>query len=539
MTTTTQTPDPTNPRPFPPPHADSGGAYKDFDEELFAKGFNGMLLRRILSFAAPYRRQLVTAFMATLLFTAAEVSIPLVIRGVIERAQVVPSDGVGLLVAIGAAVFLGFTLMRFIATFLQENIVGRVGELIVVDLRRAMFLHMQRISLSFMDKTEVGRIMSRLQGDTAALAEFIETSVSAAREFVMLIAIMSVLLFLDWRLGLVTLSVLPVLLIVRIFWLPLARKAFVYSRITSSRVSGTLAENINGVRVVEGMNRQEVNHRLFDEVARENLRSQLRAARFSQMMIPTVDTLTGLAFAGVIVFGGWLASLPSAGITVATMIAFFLYVQRFFDPIRTLTLQYNIFQRAMASGERIFEVMDVPLEIQDKPNSLSPKRIKSSVELKNVTFGYLPNVPVLKNISLKADSGETVALVGPTGSGKTSITALIHRFYEVWEGSVRVGGHDVRDLTQESLGRHVAMVLQEPFLFTGTVLENIRYSSHWATREDIIQAADKVGAHGFIMQLQNGYETVMDQRGGNLSIGQRQLISFARAIVGRCGDIGA
>jgi ATP-binding cassette subfamily B protein len=214
------------------------------------------------------------------------------------------------------------------------------------------------------------------------------------------------------------------------------------------------------------------------------------------------------------------------------MVAFLFYIQRFFDPIRSLTLQYSVMQRAMASGQRIAEVLDVPVDVKDRPDAiaLSPDT-DGSVEFKNVTFGYRKGQPVLKNISFRVDPGETVALVGPTGSGKSSAMALAHRFYDVWEGQVLVGRHDVRDLTQQSLGQQVAMVLQEPFLFSGSVLDNIRYNKVEATRDDVVRAAQAVGAHDFIMRLPEGYESVLEQRGGNLSLGQRQLISFARALV--------
>jgi ATP-binding cassette subfamily B protein len=231
----------------------------------------------------------------------------------------------------------------------------------------------------------------------------------------------------------------------------------------------------------------------------------------------------------VIVVGG--SMVLSQRLDLGVMVAFLFYVQRFFDPIRSLTMQYSVMQRAMASGQRAFEVLDVPLDIKDKPDAQAPAEIDGSVEFQNVTFGYAPDQPVLRNVSFRIEPGETVALVGPTGSGKTSTTSLAHRFYDVWEGQILVGGIDVRDLTQASLGRHVAMVLQEPFLFTGTVFENIRYRTTEATREGVEAAARAVGAHDFITRLPQGYDTPLEQRGSNLSLGQRQLLSFARAIV--------
>ena len=214
------------------------------------------------------------------------------------------------------------------------------------------------------------------------------------------------------------------------------------------------------------------------------------------------------------------------------MVAFLFYIQRFFDPIRSLTMQYSVMQRAMASGHRLTEVLDVEVDVKDAPNATPlGNSDDGSVEFRNVTFGYNPEHPVLKDVNFRVNSGETVALVGPTGSGKSSSMALIHRFYDVQDGAVFVGGRDVRDVTQKSLGRHIAMVLQEPYLFTGTVRENIRYATDWADDDAVKEAAVAVGAHDFIEALPQGYDTMLAERGSNLSLGQRQLLSFARALV--------
>jgi ATP-binding cassette subfamily B protein len=299
---------------------------------------------------------------------------------------------------------------------------------------------------------------------------------------------------------------------------------------TNSITNGALAEAIHGVRAVQGMHRQSVNFGLFDDKAYTNLQSHLTAARYAQVMVPIVDTLTGMAMAIVIIVGG--SMVLNHRLDVGVMVAFLFYIQRFFDPIRSLTMQYSVMQRAMASGQRLTEVLDVPVDIVDAPDAKALLGdMDGSVEFRDVVFGYNPKHPVLKNVSFKVNPGETVALIGPTGSGKSSSMALIHRFYEVQQGQVLVGGHDVRSLTQDSLGRQIAMVLQEPFLFTGTVLENIRYNKAEATREEIIEAAQAVGAHEFITRLADGYDTVLGERGGGLSLGQRQLVSFARALV--------
>lgn len=497
------------------------------EEEVFGAAFDGRIVRRIWQFVYPYRRKMVVAVAAVLLFTLSQVAIPLIIRFAIDHGMATGSRGAltGAAIAFAAAI-----LVNYGASWVQETVVGKAAEDVLFDMRRAMFAHLQRVSLSFMDKTEVGRLMSRLQGDVNSMQEFMETSVLSVGDIALLAGIITVMLLLDVRLALLTLSVMPVLFVVRLWWLPRARDAFMAAHETNSVANGALAEGIHGVRTVQSMGRQQLNLRLYDDKAHGNLRSHLRAAKYAQVMVPIVDTLTGVAMAVVIVVGG--SMVLGNTLDIGIMVAFLFYIQRFFDPIRSLTLQYSVMQRAMASGHRIAEVLDIPVEIEDRPDAvdLSPAT-DGSVEFRDVTFGYRSGQPVLKNVSFRVNPGETVALVGPTGSGKSSAMALVHRFYDAWDGQVMVGGHDVRDLTQESLGQQVAMVLQEPFLFSGSVFENIRYHKVDATLDAVIRAAKAVGAHDFIARLPDGYETVLDQRGGNLSIGQRQLISFARALV--------
>lgn len=499
------------------------------EEEMFGRAFDKSILRRIWAFVRPYRARVVITIAAMLIFTGTQLLIPLIIRYAIDQGMnPARTDRSAQLAAVGA--FVLAILVNFAAGYMQETVVGKVAETVLFDIRRAMFGHLQKVSLSFMDKTEVGRLMSRLQGDVNSIQEFLETSVYSVGDVALLFGIVFVMLTLDFRLGLLTLSVLPVLVIVRIVWLPRARDAFMAAHETNSVVNGALAEAIHGVRTVQSMDRQQVNFILFDDKAHANLRTHLIAAKYALVMVPIVDGLTGLAMAAVIVVGG--SMVMNGRIDVGVLVAYLFYIQRFFDPIRSLTLQYSIMQRAMASGKRLTDVLDVKIDVQDKPNAevLSPE-MDGSVEFRDVTFGYDPNRSVLKNVSFRVNPGETVALVGPSGSGKSSAMALVHRFYDVQEGQVLVGGHDVRDLTQESLGRQVAMVLQEPFLFTGTVFENIRYQKMEATPDKVIEAAKAVGAHDFIMSLADGYHTQLGERGDNLSLGQRQLISFARALV--------
>ena len=509
-----------------PPRA-SVGSHR-IEEEIFGKAYDPKTVRRIWAFVRPYRLKIYLSVAAVLIFTATQLAIPLIIGRAIDSGMTEGGNSTNLLWSVIAFGFV--VLVNFAASFVQETEVGKVAENVLFDMRRAMFAQLQRVSLSFMDKTEVGRLMSRLQGDVNSMQEFLETSVISVGYMVLLVGIVVVLLSLDFRLGLLTLSTMPILFVVRIFWLPPAKRAFWAAHETNSITAGAMAEGINGVRTVQNLDRQKVNFDLFDDKAYANLRTQLTGSRYAQVMVPIVDSLTGSAMAIVVVVGGSLAL--NGQLEIGVIVAFLFYIQRFFDPIRSLTMQYSIMQRAMTSGRRITEVLDIPASITDKPDAVTlTGDMDGSVEFRNVGFAYDPDRPVLKNVSFTVKPGETVALVGPTGSGKTSAMALVHRFYEVQSGAVLVGGHDVRDITQQSLGEQVAMVLQEPFLFTGSVFDNIRYNNASATRQDVIEAATAVGAHEFIERMPQGYDSILEQRGSNLSLGQRQLLSFARALV--------
>lgn len=498
------------------------------EEEIFGRVFDGRVVSRIWEFVEPYRRKVWIAVAAVLVFTLSQLTIPLLIGMAIDRGMV-PGAPNGLLLGI-IAIFALAIAVNYAASLVQERVTGQMAEDVLFDIRRKMFSHLQRVSLSFMDKTEVGRLMSRLQGDVNSMQEFLETSIQSVGDIALLIGIVAVMLWLDWQLAGLVLLVLPVLFGVRVLWLARARAAFMAAHEANSVTNGALAEAIHGVRAVQAMGRAPLNAELYGKLAGRAYQAQLRASRLAQIMIPIVDSLTGIAMATVVVAGGLM--VVSGRIEVGVMVAFLFYIQRFFDPIRSLTMQYSVMQRAMASGHRLTEVLDVEVDVTDAPDAvaLGPQD-DGSVEFRNVTFGYDPDQPVLQDVSFKVKSGERVALVGPTGSGKSSSIAMIHRFYDVQAGSVLVGGRDVRGVTQESLGRHIAMVLQEPYLFTGSVMDNIRYASHWASDADVVAAATAVGAHEFIQAMPEGYATQLEERGSNLSLGQRQLLSFARALV--------
>jgi ATP-binding cassette subfamily B protein len=497
----------------------------DRAEEVFTR-FDSGVVARLWSYVRPYRATLMLAWLSVALYTAVQVAIPVMVRFAVDAAVGTSTHGLAEVLAW----FAGLVALNAGLNFHQEWIAARLAQRVIFDLRRAMFAHLQAVSLGTLDRTQVGRLMARLAGDVNSLQEFMESSVSALGDFCLLAGIVGVLLWMDLRLGALTLAVLPLLVVMRVVWIPWARRSFTRAREASSAVNAALAENINGIRTVQESRRQAVNLARYERRAHANLDAQIGSARASQLMVPAVDLLTGIAMAIVVVVGGH--SVLAGTLGVGTMVAFLFYVQRFFDPIRTLSMQYTVMQRAMAAGHRIFEVLDIPLTIVERPGApaLAPD-FEPRIELDHVTFGYREGQPVLHDVTLTIEPRQTVALVGPTGSGKTSIASLIHRFYDVWSGAVRVGGRDVRELGLESLGRQVGMVLQEPFLFSGSVLDNIRYGMPGATREAAIEAARAVRAHDFIMRLPGGYDAPLGQRGRNLSVGQRQLLSFARALL--------
>ena len=527
MTSTSNTSPPTQePKRKRPSNAEEKHSQlHESDEEMFAQ-LDSTVFKRFFYYSHPYKKAMFTATLAVIGFTLANLSIPLLVKFGIDSAI---RKGDSSLLSIIAISLVGVAGIYWFTNFLQSVLITRVALTVLYDIRADMFLQLQRLALSFSDKTPIGALMSRMFGDVGALQEMLESSIEIIGDVLTLVGIIVILLVLDFQLAIVTLAIVPALFLIRIIWQPIARRAFLRMRRNSSVVGVYLDQNVSGIRVVQALNRQKENHGIMDGKVRTYFWSAVKASRLGGVLMPTVELMTGVALAIVLIVGG--GRVISESIEIGTMVAFLLYVQRFFEPIRTLTMHYALLQRAVASGHRIFELLDIPLEISDKPDAKPITDVRGRVEFKNVTFGYKTERPILRNISFVAEPGQTIALVGPTGSGKTSITALAHRFYDVQEGAISIDGQDIRDVTQESIGDVMGMVLQEPFLFSKTVLENIRYNTLHSTREEVVDACKIIGAHEFVMRLNNGYDTTLEQRGSNLSVGQRQLLSFARALV--------
>ena len=498
------------------------------EDQRYGSVYNPTVIARFVPYVLPQKWLMVGATVSMLAFTASQVAVPWIIKVGID-SYIIVGDFAGLTFIV--ALFLGNAVLNWGSNYAQELFLARAGQAVLYGLRREMFSHLQRLSLTFYDKTEVGRVMSRVQGDVYQLQEFMHVGVMTFGDFLTLVGIVVALLLMDVQLGLVSMAVIPILVIVMAVWQPLAIRSFIRVRRAASTINGSLNENISGVRVVQSMNRQESNLRKFDEINREGLDSGLKATRLSIGLLPPVDFLTALAIGLTLFFGARMVS--ASDLEIGTLIAFVLYIQRFFDPVRNLTMQYTALQRAMASGSRIFELLDIQPDLLDSEDAEDLPTIKGEVECKDVSYGYAEGRDVLHDVNLHIDPGQTVAIVGPTGAGKTTLVSLLSRFYDVerGRGAILVDGRDIRDVTRKTLVGQMSMVLQEPFLFSGTVRDNIKYNRTDATEAQMIEASKAVGAHEFIQRLEDGYDTYLQERGVNLSLGQRQLISFARAIV--------
>jgi len=512
------------------------GRADGWDYNELGKVYDARLVARLIPFLAPYKARAVVALIAVIVVSITQYAQPYIMARGVEYVLESLRDGED---ASGAVQNLGILLVAmaiigFVAMYVQRRMTGYMGHGLLLHLRQMMFRHLNRLSMRFYDNEEVGRVMSRVTSDVVTLQELMTSgALNVLSDIVGLALIIGFMFALDAQLALVSLSVVPVLVIFMWVWQGFAARAFIRTRIAIATVNSNLNENVSGVRVVQSMGREEANLRHFGRLNDENLNTNLDAARLQAVVMPTVEILSSLASALVLVvigirtFNGDLAAAQAVGFATG----FLLYIQRFFNPVRDITLQYTQLQRAMAGAHRIFEVLDTVPEIQDAPNAIELSDVQGRVDFNHAKFHYVEGSPVLRDFDLHVEPGETIALVGHTGAGKTSVTALIPRFYDIQEGELLIDGHPIKDIKLASLTRHISIVLQEPYLFSGTIADNIRYGRLDATDEQIRAAAEAVGADLFINQLDEGYETILHERGQNLSVGQRQLISFARALV--------
>ena len=496
----------------------------DGDSPLHAR----QVFMRLVSYLGSDRRRAALALAAMVVSLGIAAALPWLVKlGIDEYITKGDGDLSGLDRI--ALIFGAMTLVYSVFYYGYQRILASVEQRLLYNLRMALFNHLQRLSVAFYDRNSVGRVMSRIQNDVQQLERFTRDVIYMQSMSLGMVAFAAAMLVMDVRLGLITMAVALLLLPFLHVWQRFARMSFVMVRKTIADVNAKLQENLSGVRVIQSLNREKTNIRSFGEANTESLDANLKASRFFAILVPSVQTVTALALALMVYFGGSMVQDGSLGAGV--LVAFAMYIWSFFKQVDFLTERYAELYRGMASGGRIFELLDVEPEVVDKPHATELPPVRGEVRYEGVGFHYIAGIPVLQDIDLHVQPGETVALVGPTGAGKTTMVALLLRYYDTTQGRITVDGHDIRDVSQDSLARQMGVVLQEPFLFSGTVKENIRYNRAKATDEDVVRVAKAVGAHEFITRLEQGYDTPLQERGINLSVGQRQLVSFARALV--------
>ncbi|HEY7349080.1 MAG TPA: ABC transporter ATP-binding protein [Ktedonobacterales bacterium] len=496
------------------------------DEDIYGK-FDLQLIRRFGPYLARYRAASIASVILMLLYTGLNVAYPFLIGVAID--DFISRSNLGGL-AIASAGLVALNIVMWLAQYWQVWSMSWVGEQVLYHLSSDMFAHLQRLSLSFYDHTQIGRVMSRLQSDVDVLEGLLSSGLlSILSSLLALIGIIGAMLIMNVSLALLAFTVLPLMIGIAAFWQKHAQRSFRVTRAAISLVNATLQENISGMRVIQSMVREDRNREEFDDLNAYNRDTNLTASKIAALVLPLVEVVAAIAIVITLFYGSVLISRGS--LSVGVLVAFILYIYRFFDPIRDLSQQYTQLQRSGVAAERIFQILSIPVEITDRPNAKVLPQIKGDVEFREVVFGYKPEAPVLQGLNLSIKAGQTAAIVGHTGAGKSTIASLLSRFYDVQQGAVLIDGYDVKEVTQSSLRSQIGIVLQEPFLFTGTIRDNISYGRLEATDEEIEEAARVIGVHDIIIQLPRGYETPIRERGRNLSVGQRQLISFARALL--------
>jgi ATP-binding cassette, subfamily B, bacterial len=475
----------------------------------------------------PYKTRTILSVFSLLLATATALLPPLLAKYAVDDG-ISQNDLRKLYWIVGAFLLAG--LANWGMSYVQTYLTGWVGERILADLRNKLFGHLQRLSLGFFERNRAGVIISRLTNDVEALDQLVTDGVSSLVQNSLTLIGTAILLFiLDWRLALATLAVIPFMSIATVLFRARSTRAYRAVRERLGLVTATLAEDIAGMRMVQAFTREQQNMRNFRTVTERYRESNMETVVLNGWYFPFVDLLSSVALAIVLGYGGHLYF--NSDVTIGTLFAFMLYVQNFFDPVQQLSQLYGTFLSATAALDKIMDVLDEEPEVLDRPGTEALPQVQGHIQFEDVRFSYRTGPEVLHGLDLDVAAGTTVALVGHTGAGKSTIAKLLARFYDPTGGRITVDGHDLSDVTQHSLRRQLGIVPQEGFLFAGTVTENIAFGRPEATPEEVVHAAQAVGAHEFILRLEDGYETQLQERGSRLSLGQRQLIALARALL--------
>jgi ABC-type multidrug transport system fused ATPase/permease subunit len=500
---------------------------RSFGEEMEGKPFDRRIAPRLLAFLKPHWQRMLAAFLLMLAASGLSLAAPYLIKVAIDQ-HITQGDGsaLGRVALLTLGVFLGL----YAVTAGQQYLLSWVGQRVLTTLRAQLFQHLQVLSLGYHDTRIVGVTLSRVINDVAVINELLsEGLITLVSDALVLAGIIIVMVSMNPRLALLSLSVLPLMVLATALFARRAQAAYRDTRARIAAIVGDLAEDITGIRVIQAFAQEDASHEQFDKLNRANREAHITAMSLSFTFLPAVEFLGMLATAVVLWFGG--RAVAQGELTLGVMVAFLAYVSRFFQPIRELSQLYTTMQAAMAGGEQVLALLDTEPDVADAPDAFEVPPIVGRVELRDVSFSYRGETRVLHEVNLVIEPGRTVALVGPTGAGKTSIANVIARFYDVVDGAVLIDGIDVRQVSQRSLRRQMGLVSQDPFLFSGTIADNIRFGRPDAPNSAVAEAARLANVHEFIAALPEGYDTEILEGGVNLSLGQRQLICIARALL--------
>ena len=497
----------------------------DVDEEL-EQEFKWEYYKRLGRYMLPYKTNLLKAFLVITIANTAGMLGPYLTQLAID--DIIPNKDIKMLLVVGV-VFLISLLVIGVSMRYRILAITRIGQDILRDMRLDIFSHLQKLPFSYFDSRPHGKILIRVVNYINTLSDLLSNGlINLISDLLNLIITLIFMMVMDVKLTLYSLILMPVLLVMSLVLKSLQRKAYQVLSNKQSNLNAYIHESISGVKITQSFAREDKNYEIFHEVNKEYKKAWMRAVKVMFALWPCVKNISVIATCIIYYVG-----IRSIGVEVSTgvLIAFIAYVNNFWNPVINIGNFYNSLITATAYLERIFETLDIEPEIQNIPNAVQMPKIVGNIAFKNVDFSYEEGVNILKNISFDVKAGESIALVGATGSGKSTIISLLSRFYDVNEGSIKIDGIDIREVTLESLRTQMGMMLQDTFVFSGTIMDNIRYGKLDATEEEVIKAAKVVRAHEFIKEFKNGYQTIVEERGSTLSAGQRQLISFARALL--------
>ena len=486
-----------------------------------------VLFKRMVGYIVAQRKESLTLVLAITVSSIINLLPPYLATLAID-SYIIGNDPEGLTVLSG--ILIVTYVLIFASRYVQRFLISWLGAQLDMNMRQDIFSHLQRLSLTFYAKREVGSVVSRATNDIDKITELITSGVAnVVADILTLVGIIIIMLSMNWWLSLITFSIIPLMLVFLYIWGRRVRKVYRETRKTIASVSAKMEESVSGMKEIQSFSKEGATRKEFRRINESNMQANVQAGQVMSAFWPAVSVFTAVGNFLVLWFGG--NAVMDGTLSVGLLFGFMSYIGRFFMPIQDLSGFWNSVQSALAAAERVFDIMDTPKGISDKSGAEEMPRIEGRITYEGLSFRYEDDTPVLKNINLVIEPNTTVALVGPTGVGKTTMINLLYRFYDPREGSVKVDGYDVKDIQLASLRKQMAVVLQDNFLFSGSIMDNIRYGNLDAADEEIIEVAQTVGAHDFIMKLPEGYETDVRERGGRLSVGQRQLISLARALM--------